>query len=84
MDLNGRAGESVKRLVRDSLRDPMTDEEQQQEWLHEYNPMEKNISINMLDKIFEGDKDNWISKSRAGRICSLYDGIDLADQVDHF
>lgn len=28
MDLNGRAGESVKRLVRDSLRDPMTDEEQ--------------------------------------------------------
>lgn len=82
MDPNGRAGEFVKRLVRDSLRDPMTDEEQQQEWLHEYNPMEKNISINMLDKIFEGDKDKWISKSRAGRICSLYDGVDLADQVD--
>lgn len=82
MDPNGRAGEFVKRLVRDSLRDPMTDEEQQQEWLHEYNPMEKNISINMLDKIFEGDKDKWISKARAGRICSLYDGIDLADQVD--
>lgn len=82
MDPNGRAGEFVKRLVRDSLRDPMTDEEAQADWLHEYNPMEKNISINMLDKIFEGDKDKWISKSRAGRICSLYDGVDLADQVD--
>lgn len=82
MDPNGRAGEFVKRLVRDSLRDPMTDEEQQAEWLHEYNPMEKNISINMLDKIFEGDKDKWISKARAGRVCSLYDGIDLADQID--
>lgn len=82
MDPNGRAGEFVKRLVRDSLRDPMTDEEAQADWLHEYNPMEKNISINMLDKIFEGDKDKWISKARAGRICSLYDGVDLADQVD--
>lgn len=82
MDPDGRAGEFVKRLVRDSIRDPMNDEEQQAEWLHEYNPMEKNISINMLDQIFEGDKNKWISKDRAGRICSLYDGIDLAEQVD--
>ena len=82
MDPNGRAGEFVKRLVRDCLRDPMTDEEQEADYLGEYNPMEKNISINMLDKILEGDKDKWISKARAGRICSLYDGIDLADQVD--
>lgn len=82
MDPDGRAGEFVKRLVRDSLRDPMNEEEQEAEWLHEYNPMEKNISINMLDQIFEGDKSKWISKDRAGRICSLYDGIDLADQVD--
>ena len=82
MDPDGRAGEFVKRLVRDSLRDPMNEEEQEAEWLHEYNPMEKNISINMLDQIFEGDKNKWISKDRAGRICSLYDGIDLADQVD--
>lgn len=41
MDPNGRAGEFVKRLVRDSLRDPMIDEEAQADWLHEYNPMEK-------------------------------------------
>ena len=45
MDPAGRAGEFVKRLVRDAIRDPMTDEERQAEWLHEYNPMEKNISI---------------------------------------
>ena len=82
MDPTGRAGEFVKRLVRDSLRDPMTHEEQEAEYLNEYNPMEKNISLNMLDQIFEGDKNKWISKARAGRICSLYDGIDLADQVD--
>lgn len=82
MDPAGRAGEFVKRLVRDAIRDPMTDEEQQAEWLHEYNPMEKNISINMLDQILEGDKDKWISKARAARICSLYDGMTLADQVD--
>ena len=82
MDPTGRAGEFVQRLVRDSLRDPMTNDEAEAEYLHEYNPMEKNISINMLDKIFEGDKDKWISKARATRICSLYDGIDLANQVD--
>ena len=82
MDPNGRAGEFVKRLVRDCLRDPMNDEEQEAEYLHEYNPMEKNISINMLDQIFEGDKDKWISKARAVRICGLYDGINIADQVD--
>ena len=82
MDPTGRAGEFVQRLVSDSLRDPMTNDEAEAEYLHEYNPMEKNISINMLDKIFEGDKDKWISKARATRICSLYDGIDLANQVD--
>lgn len=82
MDPDGRAGEFVKRLVRDCLRDPMNQEEQDAEWLHEYNPMEKNISINMLDQILEGDKNKWISKDRAGRICSLYDGIDIANQVD--
>lgn len=80
MDPNGRAGEFVKKIVRESLRDPMTDEEEQAEWINEYNPIEKNVSVNMLDRIFEGDK--WISKTRAGRICSLYDGIGLADQVD--
>ena len=82
MDPNGRAGEFVKRLVRDCLRDPMNDKEQEAEWLGEYNPMEKNISVNMLDQIFEGDKNKWISKDRAGRICSLYDGKNIAEQVD--
>ena len=81
LDPAGRAGEFVKRLVRDSIRDPMSDEEEQADWVNEYNPLEKNISINMLDRILEGDK--WISKARAGRVCSLYDGIDLAEQVDN-
>lgn len=80
-DPNERAGEFVKKLVRDSLRDPMTREEQIKDWDDEYNPV-ASLSINMLDKIYEGDKDKWISKDRARRICSLYDGIDLADQVD--
>ena len=53
MDPNGRAGEFVKRLVRDCLRDPMTDEEQEADYLGEYNPMEKNISIGFaLDVCF--------------------------------
>jgi len=51
MDPTGRAGVFVKRLVRDSLRDPMTDEEQEAECLNEYNPMEKNISLNMLSRL---------------------------------
>lgn len=81
LEPDGRAGEFVKRLVRDSIRDPMSDEEELADCVNEYNPLEKNISINMLDRILEGDK--WISKARAGRICSLYDGIDLAEQVDN-
>jgi hypothetical protein len=81
MDPAGRGGEFVRTLVGLSLRPPMTDEEEQAEYLHEYNPMEKNISTNMLDQIFEG-RDKFISKARAGNICSLYDGSELAEQVD--
>ena len=44
-------------------------------------PMQKNISLNMLDQILEG-RDKYISKARAGMICSLYDGSELAEQVD--
>jgi hypothetical protein len=81
MDPKGRGGEFVRTLVGLSLRPPMTDEEEEAKYLHEYNPMEKNISLNMLDQIFEG-RDKFISKARAGMICSLYDGSELAEQVD--
>lgn len=81
MEPAGRGGEFVRTLVGLSLRPPMTDEEDEAAHLHEYNLMEKNISINMLDQIFEG-RDKYISKARAGIICSLYDGADLADQID--
>ena len=76
-----RDGEFVISLIRLSIRPPMNDEEQEADYLHEYNPMQKNISLNMLDQILEG-RDKYISKARAGMICSLYDGSDLAEQVD--
>lgn len=76
-----RDGEFVISLVRLSIRPPMNDEEQEADYLHEYNPMQKNISLNMLDQILEG-RDKYISKARAGMICSLYDGSELAEQVD--
>jgi hypothetical protein len=81
MNPAGRGGEFVRTLVGLSLRPPMSDEEAQAQYLHEYNPMEKNISLNMLDQIFEG-RDNFISKARAGNICSLYDGSEIVEQVD--
>ena len=37
LDPAGRAGEFVKRLVRDSIRDPMSLEEEQADWINEYN-----------------------------------------------
>ena len=81
MEPTGRGGKFVSTLVGLSLRPPMTDEEEQAQYLHEYNPMEKNISENMLDQIFEG-RNRYISKERAQRICSLYDGAELADKID--
>ena len=81
MNPAGRGGEFVRTLVGLSLRPPMSDEEAQAQYLHEYNPMEKNISLNMLDQIFEG-RDKFISKARAGNICSLYDGSEIVEQVD--
>ena len=81
MEPTGRGGKFVCTLVGLSLRPPMTVEEDQAQYLHEYNPMEKNISDNMLDQIFEG-RDKYISKARARMICSLYDGADIADQID--
>lgn len=77
-----RGGIFVRTLVGDSLRAPMTDEEENMACVGEFNPMEKNISLNMLDQIFEG-RDKFISKARAGLICSRYEGIDLAEQIDN-
>ena len=79
MDPAGRGGFFVQKLVGDLLRDPMTDEEDMEKYLHEYNPMEKNISENMLDQIYGGSK--FISRDRARRICSKYDGMAFADEI---
>ena len=81
MDPAGRGGLFVQKLVGDLLRDPMTDEEDMEKYLHEYNPMEKNISENMLDQIYGGSK--FISRDRARRICSKYDGMAFADEIDN-
>ena len=67
MDPNGRAGEFVKRLVRDCLRDPMTDEEQEADYLGEYNPMEKNISTYKAQYISMG-YDNDLAESTAAAL----------------
>ncbi len=80
MNPTGRGGKFVCTLVRLSLRPPMTDEENQAQFLREFNPVEK-MSDNMLDQIFAG-RDRYISKDRARMICSLYDGAEIADQVD--
>ena len=81
MDPTGRGSDFVIALVGDTLRDPMTEEEQQMELNDEFNPLASRMSINMLDQILEGKK--FISKARAGLICSRYDGQDLADEIDN-
>ncbi|WP_334196212.1 ABC-three component system protein [Muricomes intestini] len=82
---NTRAGEFVIELVGDSLRDPMTEEEIKLEKEKKYNPL-AGMSMNMADKIFIGNAGRsdgkFISKARAGLICSRYDGQDLADEID--
>ena len=81
MDPTGRGGDFVIALVGDTLRDPMTEEEQQMDLNDEFNPLASRMSINMLDQILEGKK--YISKARAGLICSRYDGQDFADEIDN-
>ena len=76
-----RAGSFVVMLVGDTLREPMDDKEIQMQKDKKFNPLESGISINMLDKIFEGTK--FISKTRAGDICSRYDGQDFAEEIDN-
>lgn len=45
------------------------------------NPLANGMSLNMQDQIFEGKK--FISKNRAGLICSRYDGADFAEEIDN-
>ncbi len=81
MDPTGHGGSFVIALVGDTLRSPMTEEEVQMEENDEFNPLSSRISINMLDQILEGKK--YISKARAGLICSRFDGQDYAEEIDN-
>ena len=81
MDPTGHGGNFVIALVGDTLRSPMTEEEAQMEENDEFNPLSSRISINMLDQILEGKK--FISKARAGLICSRFDGQDFAEEIDN-
>lgn len=81
MDPTGRGGDFVIALIGDTLRDPMNEEEEKMDMNDEFNPLASKISINMLDQILEGKK--FISKARAGLICSRYDGRDFADEIDN-
>ena len=81
MDPTGRGGNFVVALVGDTLRDPMTDEEVQMEKDKKFNPLASGVSINMLDQIFGGTR--FISKAKAGLICSRYDGQDFAEEIDN-
>ncbi len=80
LDPTGRGGDFVLALVGDVLRDPMSEEERLMALKGEFNPLNKGLSLNMLDQIYEGRR--FISKDRAGLICSRYDGQDFADEID--
>ena len=81
MDPTGRGGDFVVALVGDTLRDPMTEEEERMELIGEFNPLARKISLNMLNQILQGKR--YISKARAGLICSRYDGQDFAEEIDN-
>ena len=70
----------VVQLVGDTLREPMTDEEEKMALDDKFNPVAE-LSLNMQDQIYEGKK--FISKTRAGFICSRYDGADFAEEIDN-
>ena len=75
-----RGGIFVVQLVGDTLREPMTDEEEKMALYDKFNPVAE-LSLNMQDQIYEGKK--FISKTRAGLICSRYDGADFAEEIDN-
>lgn len=76
-----RGGNFVVQLIDDTLRDPMTGEEEKMASDDKFNPLASGMSLNMQDQIYEGKK--FISKARAGLICSRYDGTDFADEIDN-
>ena len=51
-----RSGDFVVSLIGDTLREPMTIEEQKMDKNDTFNPLSSDISMNMLEKIFEGKK----------------------------
>lgn len=59
----------------------MTEEEEKMVLDDKFNPLANGMSLNMQDQIFEGEK--FISKNRAGFICSRYDGADFAEEIDN-
>lgn len=63
------------------MREPMTDEEEKMALDDKFNPLAYGMSLNMQDQIYESKK--FISKTRAGLICSRYDGIDFAAVIDN-
>lgn len=75
-----RGGIFVVQLVGDTLREPMTDEEEKMVLTDKFNPVAE-LSLNMQDQIYEGKK--FISKTRSGLICSRYDGADFAEEIDN-
>ena len=77
-----RDGQFLWDLVDELLRPPMTDEEQKLFDDEDYNPVSVNMSLNMADQIFRGQNNKWISKARAGTVCSRYDGQRIAEHVD--
>lgn len=86
MATTARSGEFVIELIDDSLRDPMTEEEEKLAEEDKYNPL-SDISLDMADKIFLGNSNGaadpkYISKVRARQICGRYSGQDLADEID--
>ena len=81
MSPTGRGGDFVITLVGETLRDPMIEEEERMAANDEFNPLASRMSINMLNQILEGKK--FISKTRAGLICSRYDGQDFAEEIDN-
>ena len=75
-----RGGVFAVQLVGDTLRDPMTEEEEKMALADKFNPLSE-LSLNMQDQILQGSK--FISKARAGLICSRYDGSDFIEEIDN-
>lgn len=74
-----RDGDFAVQLVGDTLRDPMTEEEEKMALDDKFNPL-ADLSSNMQDQILQGSR--FISKARAGLICSRYDGVKLVEEID--